>query len=73
MTANPEAARASGLSAAEAGAGGTADPLYDVRDIFTTVRMTTNQRDGMINAHNLPGMDDFDYIRFDDARSFITL
>ena len=25
----------------------------------------------MINAHNLTGMDDFDYIRVDDAESFV--
>ena len=25
----------------------------------------------MINAHNLTGMDEFDYIRVDDAESFV--
>ena len=29
------------------------------------------QSDGMINAHNLTIMDDFDYIRVDDAKSFV--
>ena len=29
------------------------------------------QRDGMINAHNLTSMGDFDYIGVDDAESFV--
>ena len=33
----------------------------------TTLGMKITQRDGMINAHNLTGMDDFDYIRVNDA------
>ena len=33
--------------------------------------MKTTQHDGMINAHNLTDMDDFDYIRVNDARSFV--
>ena len=48
-----------------------ADPLEDVRSIFTTLGMRINQCDDMINAHNLTEMDDFDYIRVDDAGSFI--
>ena len=73
MAANPVAAEAAGLDvlAAGTGAGGTADPLDDVRAIFTTLRMKITQRDGMINSHNLTGMDDFDYIRVDDAGSFV--
>ena len=68
MATNPAAAGSEVLAAeeAEAGAGGTADPLDDVRAIFTTLGMTTNQRDGIINAHNITGMDDFDSIRVDD-------
>ena len=68
MAANKTAEGASGLAveAEGAGAGGTADPLDDVRAIFTILRMTINQRDGMINAHNITGMDDFDSIRVDD-------
>ena len=73
MDANPAAAGEAGLAAAAAGvgAGGTVEPLEEVIAIFTTLGMTTTQRDGMINAHNLTGMDDFDYIRVDDAISFI--
>ena len=69
IAANPEAA---GLAAAAAGAGagGTAYPLDDVRANFTTPRITITQHDGMINAHNITGMDNFDYIRVDDAKSF---
>ena len=72
MAANPAAAGAAGLAvtAAGAGAGGEADPLDNVRVIFTTLGMTITQRDGMINANNLTGMDDFDYSRV-DAVSFI--
>ena len=33
--------------------------------------MTITQLDGMINSQNLTGMDDFGYIRVDDAGSFI--
>ena len=73
MAANPTAVGAAGLAAAaeEAGTDVTSDPLDDVRSIFTTLGMTITQRDGMINAHNLTGTDDFDYIRVDDSRSFI--
>ena len=73
MTANPEAAGAAGLSAAAVGvgAGGMIDQLEDVRAIFTTFGMTNTQYDGMINSHNLTGMDDFDYIRVNDAGLFI--
>ena len=70
MAANPEAAGSAGLAAAAAGdgAGGTLDPLDDVRAIFTTLGMTITHRDSMINAYNLTGMEDFDYIKVDDAR-----
>ena len=73
MAANSADSGAEGLdaTAAGAGAGGIADPLDDVGAIFTTLGMTTTQRDGMINAHNITGMDEFDYIRVDDAVSFI--
>ena len=69
MDANLAAAGSAGISAAAegAGAGGTADTLYDVRAIFTTLGMTTTQRDGMMNTHNLTGMENFDYIRVNDA------
>ena len=69
MAANPEAAGLEGIAVevAAAGTGGKSDPLDDVRSIFNTLRMTITQCDGMINAHNLRGMDDFDYIRVDDA------
>ena len=33
--------------------------------------MKITQRNGMINAHNITGMDDFDYTRVDDAGSFV--
>ena len=51
MAANPASAGAAGLAAAAAGAGagGMAEPLGDVRDIFTTLGMTITQRDGIIN------------------------
>ena len=73
MAANPAAAVAAGLAAEEAGAGagGTEDPLVDVRAIFTMLGMKITQRNGMINAHNITGMDDFDYTRVDDAGSFV--
>ena len=73
MAANPAAEESSGLatSAAGARAGGTVDPLDDVRAIFTTLGMTNTQCDGMINPHNLTGIDDFDYIRIDDFGSFV--
>ena len=73
MAANPVASVSEGLAAAASGAGtgGTADPLDNVRAIFTTFGMTTTHHDGMINVHNLTGMDDFDYIRVNDVRSFI--
>ena len=73
MDANPAAAGSEGLAEAAAGAGssGTTDPLDDVRVIFTTIRMTITQRDGMINAHNITGIGDFYYIRVDDSGSFI--
>ena len=51
------------------GAGGTEDPLEDVRAIFTTLGMTTTQRD----AHNIMNKDNFYYIGVDDARSFIKI
>ena len=35
--------------------------------------MMITQRDGMINAHNITSMDDFDYIRVDDAKSFVNV
>ena len=72
MAANLTAAVSSGLAAASAGAGagGTSDPLEYVRTIFTTTGMKITQRDGMINAHNLTGMDDFDYITVNYAGSF---
>ena len=73
MAANPATAVAAviAVTAAGAGAGVMTDSLDDVRAIFTTLGMKITQRDGMIKAHNLTGMDDFDYIRVDDARSFI--
>ena len=73
MAAKPVAAGAEGIDAASAGegVGEKADPLEDVRAIFTTIGMKTTQCDGMINAHNITGMDDFDYIRVDDTGSFI--
>ena len=73
MAANPSAEGAAVIAAEElgAGAGGTADPSDDVRSIFNMLRMTITHRDDMINAHNITGMDNFDYIRVDDARSFI--
>ena len=73
MAVSPEAAGSEGLAAAETGAsaGGTIDPLDNVRSIFTTIGMTTTQRDDTINAHNLTGMDTFYYIRVNDTGSFI--
>ena len=75
MSVSSAAAVPAGLSASSGGAGkvGTADPLYDVRSIFTILGMTITQHDGIMNAHNLTGMDDFDYIRVDDTGSFIKL
>ena len=72
MAANPADAGASGIaaSAAGVGTGGPEYPMDDVRSIFTILGMIINRRDGMINAHNLTSMDDFDYIRVDDAKSF---
>ena len=73
MAANPAAAESAGLAATSAGAdvGGMKDSLDDVRAIFTMLGMTISQRDGMINAPNITCMDDLDYIRVDDAGSFI--
>ena len=70
---NPAAEGAAGLAAAEAGAGmgGEVDPLDDVRDIFTTLGKKITQSYGMINTHNITGMDNFDCIRVDDAKSFV--
>ena len=71
--ANLAAVGEAGIAAVAAGegAGGMADPLDDVRAIFTTLGMTITQCDGMINDHNLTGMDDFDYIKVNDAVSFV--
>ena len=73
MAANPAAAGGleQAAAVAGAGAGGTSDPLDDMRAIFAMLGMKITQRDGMINAHNLMGMYDFDYIRVNDAGSFI--
>ena len=73
MAANPATAGESGLAAAAegVGAGGTIDPLDNVRAIFITLGMTITQRDVMINSHNLTGMDNFDYIRVNDTGSFV--
>ena len=73
MSAKLVAAGESGLAVASSGAGegGTADPLEEVKVVFTTIRVKITQRDGMINAHNLTVMDNFDYISVDDAGSFI--
>ena len=73
MATNPGAAESAGLAVEAAGAdsGRTEDALDDLRAIFTTLVMTITQTDGMINAHNLTVMDDFDYIRVDDDISFI--
>ena len=51
--------------------GRTAYPLDNVRSIFTTIGIATTYRYDMISTHNLTGMDNFDYIRVDDAGSFI--
>ena len=64
------------VEASEVGAGGLAlaaapHPLDDVIAIFTTLSMKFTQRDGMISAHNFTSMDDFDYIRVDDSKSFV--
>ena len=59
------------MTAAGEGTGRTADPLDDMRAIFTTLGMTITQSDGIINAHNIMVMGDFDYIRVDDAGSFV--
>ena len=69
ISANPAAAGAEGLASSESGAGAvcTADPLDNMRAIFTTLGMTTTQIGGIINTHNLMGMDDFDYIRVNDS------
>ena len=69
MDAKSAAVGAARIAAAAAGVGtgGMEDPLEDVRDIFTTLGMTKTHCDGMINAHNLMGMDDFDSIRVNDA------
>ena len=50
---------------------GTEDPLDNVIVIFTTLGITITQHDGMINAYNLTSMDEFDYIRANDAGLFI--
>ena len=73
MAANPESKGASVIAAAASGAGvgGTEDPLNNVRAIFTTLRMTITQHDGIINAHNITGMENFYHIRVDDDGSFI--
>ena len=73
MAENPAAAGAAELAAASAGsgAGGTADPLDDVRAIFTMLGMIISQRYGIMNANNITGMDEFDYIRVDDAGLFV--
>ena len=75
MAANPVAVRASGLAAEAAGAGvrGTVDPLDEMISIFTMLGIKINQRDGMISVHNLTGMDDFYYIKVDDAESFVNV
>ena len=75
MAANPVAVRASGLAAEAAGAGvrGTVDPLDEMISIFTMLGIKINQRDGMISVHNLTGMDDFYYIKVDDAESFVNI
>ena len=65
-SANPASAGAAGT-----GTGGTADLLDNVRAIFTTLRMTITQHDGIINAHNITGMENFYHIRVDDDGSFI--
>ena len=73
IAANIAATVAAVLAAAVVGVGtgGAADPLDDVKSIFTTLGITITQRDDMINSHNITGMDEFDYIRFDDSGLFI--
>ena len=73
MAANPAYIGSSGIAAeaAGAGAGWKADPMEDVRDMFTTLGMIITQRGDMINPHNLTSMDNFDYIMVDNVRSFI--
>ena len=75
MAIDPAAAGAPGLAAAAAGvgAGGTAEPVENVRSIFTMPGMTITHHYGIINAHNLTGMDNFDYIRVNDYGSFINI
>ena len=73
MSENPAAEGAETIVVAESGVGegGTADPLEYLRSIFPTLGMKIAQSDGMSNAHNLTGMVDFDYIRINDAGSFV--
>ena len=59
------------MEAAGAGAGGTAYPLDNIRSIFATLGMIITHRDGMINAYNLMGIDDFEYFRVNDDESFV--
>ena len=62
MDTNPAASWTAGLAAEAAGAGtgGPEDPLEDMISIFTTLGMTITQIDGMIHAHNITSMDNFD-------------
>ena len=59
------------MAASGAGTGGNENPLENVRAIFTTLGMAITQRDGMIIAHNITSMEDFDHIRVDYAESIV--
>jgi hypothetical protein len=58
-------------AAAAAAVPAPVDPLDDVRAIFTACRLNATQAAGMINTHDIAGMDDFQLMRPGDAYKLI--
>lgn len=49
------------------------DPLDEVRGVFTVMGMTGVQSNGLINVHNITGMDDFSIMRPSDADKMVKI
>lgn len=54
-----------------AAAAAVIDPLDDVRAVFATCRLTPTQANGMISAHDIIDMDDFQIMRPEDTYRFV--
>lgn len=58
-------------AAAAVAAAAPVDPLIDVRAIFTACKLNATRTAGMINAHDIESMDDFQLMRPEDAYKFL--